>query len=55
MREHFKNENKKGLDTCNKGDIAFLYEPNNNNKIHVRKRNYDTDATIHTYLMEEDI
>ena len=28
LREHFKHENEKGLHTCNKGEIVFVYEPN---------------------------
>ena len=28
LREHFKQKIEKGLDICNKGDIALLYEPN---------------------------
>ena len=28
LQEHFKHKNEKGLDTCNKGDIALVYEPN---------------------------
>ena len=28
LREHFKHKNEKGLDTCNKGEIVFVYEPN---------------------------
>ena len=33
LREHFKNKNEKGLDTCNKGDIVLVYESNKNEQI----------------------
>ena len=28
LGEHFKYKNEKGLDTCKKDDIVFVYEPN---------------------------
>ena len=28
LGEHFKYKNEKDRDTCNRGDIVFVYEPN---------------------------
>ena len=33
LGEHFKYKNEKGWDTCNKGNIIFLCEPNRKEQI----------------------